>query len=65
METFTPDSSAEEADFIKDLVFHRLPYRLRRIVINPSVEQFISLFAVICFTTIVGLGYLYGISQWG
>ncbi len=65
METFTPDSSAEETAFLRVLLTQRLPHRVRYISSHPSVYELVQLMTVFGFTLVVGLGYLYGIYKWG
>jgi glycosyltransferase involved in cell wall biosynthesis len=65
METLvSEESSEEESDFLKQLVFEFAPSRLKGLLTDPSVpkaKQFVTLFVL---TATVGVGYLYGLLKW-
>jgi len=65
METLvSEESSEEESDFLKQLVFEFTPSRLKGLLTDPSVpkaKQFVTLFVL---TATVGVGYLYGLLKW-
>jgi GT2 family glycosyltransferase len=65
METLvSEESSEEESDFLKQLVFEFVPSRLKGLLTDPSVpkaKQFVTLFVL---TATVGVGYLYGLLKW-
>jgi len=65
METLvSEDSSAEESDFLKQLLFEFTPERVRSLVTGPSVPKAKQLFTLFALTGTVGIGYLYGIVKW-
>ena len=64
MESFVADTSATEAEFLRQLLVRFVPARIRSFVRRPSLpklEQFVMLWLL---TAAVGLGYCYGILRW-
>lgn len=64
MEKLVPDSSDEESDQLRKLLFDFIPKRLWNLFISPSkakLAQIIMLFVLLGAT---GVGYLYGILRW-
>lgn len=65
METLVSEkSSAEESDFLKQLVFEFIPSRVKSLVTGPSVPKATQLLALFILTGTVGIGYLYGLIKW-
>ncbi|RRJ29863.1 glycosyltransferase family 2 protein [Halocatena pleomorpha] len=55
---------AEESAFLGQLVREFIPQRLFDGVRQPSFAAFSQLFMVVVFTTVVGIGYGYGVLAW-
>ncbi|WP_178917765.1 glucosyl-dolichyl phosphate glucuronosyltransferase [Natronomonas gomsonensis] len=65
METLvSEDSSEEESDFLKQLVFEFVPSRLKGLLTDPNVPKAKQLVALFVLTATVGVGYLYGLFKW-
>lgn len=64
METLLPESTGEEADFLRKLLGESVPKRMRRIIRKPELDQFLQLAMLFVFTAAVGAGYLYAIMRW-
>jgi glycosyltransferase involved in cell wall biosynthesis len=64
METLVPESSGEETDFLVQLSFEFIPNRVDKFVSKPSKPLFSQLVALLLFTGVVGLGYLYGVANY-
>jgi hypothetical protein len=65
METLvSEESSEEESDFLKQLLFEFVPGRLKSLVTGPNVTEAKQLFALLVLTGTVGIGYLYGLAKW-
>ncbi|WP_225334124.1 glucosyl-dolichyl phosphate glucuronosyltransferase [Halomicrobium urmianum] len=65
MEVFVPESTGEESAFLGDLLTEFLPQRALGLLRGPSVAKALQLVMLVVFTGTVGLGYLYGIYEWG
>jgi len=63
MEKLVPDSSSEESDFLRKLLFSYIPDRFSGAVGGSSVEAK-KLLMLISLTAFVGFGYLYGLLRW-
>ena len=64
MESLVPDSSDAESAFLRRLSSEFFPARLRRLLVNPSVEEADQLSMLALLTACVGAGYLYGTIKW-
>lgn len=65
METLVSDeSSEEESDFLKKLLFTFVPSRVKSLVVNPDITEAKQLFTLCVLTGTVGIGYLYGLAKW-
>lgn len=65
METLvSEESSEEESDFLKELVFEFVPSRVRSLITEPNVTETKQLLALFVLTGTVGVGYLYGLVKW-
>jgi glycosyltransferase involved in cell wall biosynthesis len=64
METLVADSSDEEATFLKQLLFDFIPNRFRSIFSGHPLAELAQLGTLLALTTIVGVGYIYGILKW-
>jgi glycosyltransferase involved in cell wall biosynthesis len=65
METLVSDeSSEEESDFLKKLLFTFVPSRVKSLVENPDETEAKQLFTLFVLTGTVGIGYLYGLAKW-
>jgi glycosyltransferase involved in cell wall biosynthesis len=64
MEVLTPDSAAEEYVFLDRLLTEFVPDRMKRLVTDPTSEQFLQFIMLFVFTFFVGIGYLYGAMKW-
>ncbi|WP_135820727.1 glucosyl-dolichyl phosphate glucuronosyltransferase [Halostella litorea] len=64
METLVPDSGDEESAFLGKLLFRFFPNRVKRAVTGPSATQALQAVALLVFTGVVGLGYVYGAWKW-
>jgi glycosyltransferase involved in cell wall biosynthesis len=65
METLvSEESSEEESDFLKQLLFEFVPSRVRSLVAGPNVTEAKQLLALFVLTGTVGVGYLYGLAKW-
>lgn len=65
MESFVPESTGEESDFLGDLLFSFVPGRLAGLVRSPSPAGVLQLLFLFVLTGAVGAGYLYGAYVWG
>lgn len=63
MERLVPQSSGDEAAFLKRLLFQRLPNRVAQLITAPSKEDTIELGSILVFTFAVGAGYWYAIMK--
>jgi len=65
LEALLPDASrSEESAFLSFLLFDSIPLRVRRFLSAPSATPVAQLAWLILLTSLVGLGYLYGIIKW-
>ena len=65
METLvSEESSEEESDFLKQLVFEFVPSRLKGLLTDPSGTKAKQLVTLFVLTATVGVGYLYGLVKW-
>ncbi len=64
METFVPDSTSEESEFLGRLLTEFFPNRLWNLLRQPSRERAAQLVALVAFTAVVGFGYCYGITKY-
>ncbi|MDS0258461.1 glycosyltransferase [Haloarcula sp. S1CR25-12] len=65
MEVLVPESTGDESDFLRQLLFESVPDRLGDLVRSPSVAGVLQLVALFVLTGCVGAGYLYGTTVWG
>lgn len=64
MEKLVPDSSDEESNQLKQLLFDFIPGRIARLVRRPSWTDTTQLLTLFLLIWVTGLGYLYGILRW-
>ncbi|QCC46961.1 glucosyl-dolichyl phosphate glucuronosyltransferase [Halobellus limi] len=65
METLvSEESSEEESDFLKKLLFAFVPSRVKSLVADPDTTEAKQLFTLFVLTGTVGIGYLYGLAKW-
>ncbi|MEF8938006.1 MAG: glucosyl-dolichyl phosphate glucuronosyltransferase [Halovenus sp.] len=65
METLvSADSSAEESDFLRQLLVEFVPDRLRSMLSAPSTTKAEQFGTLVLLTGTVGAGYLYGLIKW-
>lgn len=65
MEVFVPkDGIDEEGDFLRYLLFDSTPRLIRQGVTDMQIGPLLRLFMIYVFTFSVGIGYLYGVTQW-
>ncbi len=55
--------SGAESNYLGQLLFTRVPYRLRALVRQRSVSELTALFTIAVFTGTVGAGYLYAAAR--
>jgi len=65
MEGFVPDSADEEFDFLGRLLGEFLPGRAWSLLTEPDYSKAAQLVWLLVLTGTVGVGYLYGIYEWG
>jgi len=65
MEAFVPESTGEESDFLRGLLFSFVPRRIGSLVRSPSLAGLLQLLFLFVLTGAVGSGYLYGAYVWG
>ena len=65
METFVPESTGEESDFLKMLLLSFVPQRLVSLVRSPSLAGVLQILFLFVLTGCVSAGYLYGTTVWG
>lgn len=65
MEGFVPDSADEEFDFLGRLLGEFLPARAWSLVTDPEYAKVAQLVWLVLLTGTVGVGYLYGVYEWG
>lgn len=65
METLVSEaSSAEESDFLMQLLFEFVPSRVRSLLLGPTITKAKQLLTLFVLTATVGIGYLYGLVKW-
>jgi len=64
MEVLVPESTGDESDFLRQLLFDSAPDRAGSLVKSPSVAAALQLVTLFALTACVGAGYLYGVSVW-
>jgi glycosyltransferase involved in cell wall biosynthesis len=65
METIvSQESTKEENDFLKHLLFMYVPLRIKSLIVGPSVQKALQLATIFVFTATVGVGYLWGLIKW-
>jgi hypothetical protein len=65
METLvSQESSEEESDFLRRLLFEFVPSRIRSLLSDPTAPAAKQLFTLFVLTGTVGVGYLYGLVKW-
>ncbi|SER82595.1 glucosyl-dolichyl phosphate glucuronosyltransferase [Natrinema salaciae] len=64
METLVPDSSDEESAFLGTLLLDFVPHRAHRLATDPTIGRATQLLALVVFTVVVGVGYLYGVTRY-
>ena len=65
MAKFAPESAGEEWSFLGRLLGEYVPQRLRGLVSDPDAAAAKQLVWLFVLTGAVGVGYLYGIYEWG
>ena len=58
------ESSAEESEFLRQLLTEFVPQRVKSLVDGPSLTKAKQLVALLGLTGTVGVGYLYGLAKW-
>jgi len=61
MDLLYPNTPDDKSAYLKQLLTHFVPKRLKELVGSPSVAEVKQLLAIFVFTGTVGLGYLYAI----
>jgi len=64
MEVLVPESTGAESDFLEGLLLEHVPRRLTKLIGDPSVERMVQFVMLFVFTSMVGTGYLYGMTRW-
>lgn len=64
MEKLVPDSSDEESDQLRKLLFHYIPGRIAGLITGPSKTKVAQLVMLLALLVTTGVGYLYGILRW-
>lgn len=64
MQRLVPNSTDEEADFLRQLLGRFVPSRLWGLLTAPSVEKGKQLLTLLVFTAVIGVGYVYGAIKW-
>lgn len=64
MEKLVPDSSREESDQLRRLLFEFIPMRVSQILTSPSMTGAKQLMTLLLLLVATGSGYLYGIVRW-
>jgi len=65
MEVLVPESTGDESDFLRQLLFESVPDRIGGLVRSPSFAAVTQLLVLFVLTACVGAGYLYGTTVWG
>ena len=63
MELLYPGGQGNESEYLKDLAITRIPTRMKRAVLGPSLAELQRIVAIFVFTAAVGLGYAYGLTK--
>lgn len=63
MELLYPGAQGNESAYLKDLAGNRIPTRLKRAMLRPSLAEAQRIVAIVVFTAAVGLGYAYGLTK--
>lgn len=61
MDILLPQAKGDENEYLKDLLFHFVPSRLKDLMIAPTSPKILQLSTIFIFTAAVGFGYLYGL----
>jgi len=61
MDLLYPDAPDDKSAYLKQLLTHFVPERLKELLRSPSVAEVKQLLSIFVFTGAVGLGYLYAI----
>jgi glycosyltransferase involved in cell wall biosynthesis len=64
MEKIVPDSSREESDQLRRLLFEFIPGRVAQLFASPSGTGAKQLLTLLLLLAATGTGYLYGIARW-
>lgn len=64
MEKLVPDSSDEESDQLRKLLFNFIPGRLWKLLVHPSETKAKQLLTLLVLLAATGIGYLYGLLRW-
>jgi glycosyltransferase involved in cell wall biosynthesis len=64
MEVLVPASTGAESAFLGALFTDHLPTRLRQLARRPRLSGILQLGMLFVLTTVVGLGYIYGMYRW-
>ena len=64
MELLYPGAQGNESAYLKDLAGNRIPSRLKRAVLGPSLAEAQKFVMLVALTACVGFGYLYGFRKW-
>jgi hypothetical protein len=58
------ESSAEESEFLNQLVTEFVPQRVKSLVRSPDTTKAAQLGTLFVLTGTIGTGYLYGLANW-
>jgi GT2 family glycosyltransferase len=64
MEKLVPDSSDEESDQLKRLLFRYIPGRIGKLLVRPSETKLYQLLMLFALLGATGFGYLWGLVRW-
>lgn len=64
METLVPDSSDEESDQLRRLLFEFIPHRIGSLLLQPSKTKLLQFVMLIGLLAATGIGYLWGLLRW-
>ena len=59
MDLLYPNAPDNKSAYLKQLLTHFVPKRLRKLLQSPSIDETKQLCSIFAFTTAVGLGYMY------
>ena len=64
METLVPESSDEEGDQLRRLLFEYIPGRVWGLLTRPTETKLKQLVMLFVLLASIGIGYLYGLLRW-